>query len=63
MTVGELIEMLSNVDPTHRVIVHSGKWAFREARNITPGFYNRQAENFDPDEEGEGGTDALLIES
>jgi hypothetical protein len=34
MTVADLIEILSNCDPTHRVVVASGKYGFKEARAV-----------------------------
>jgi hypothetical protein len=58
-----IVEILANCDPNSRVIVHSGKYAFREAHNVTPGYYHREAENFDADIEGEAGTDSVLIEA
>jgi hypothetical protein len=38
MTVAELLELLANCDPGSKVIVHSGKYAFKEAKNVEPGF-------------------------
>lgn len=61
MTVAQLIEQLSQMDPNSRIIVKQGKYAFVEASDASPGFYHRTPQDWQPDEEGEGGTDSVLI--
>jgi hypothetical protein len=62
MTAQELIETLSNVPGNTRVVVHVGKYGFKEAQVTELGFYERSAEDFRPDyDEGGGIPDAVLI--
>lgn len=61
MTVGELIEQLQDLDPDLIVLVKQGKSAYVESRHARPGTWDEEASEFQPDEDEEGGNDAILI--
>ncbi len=61
MTVGELIEQLQDLDPDLVVILKQGKFGFVESRQVSPGAFDEENGEFQPDEDEEGGNDAVLI--
>lgn len=63
MTVAELLDLLQDLDPDLEVVIPNGKWGFVEAGSVEPGFFDADAESFEPDEERQGDCDSVLISS
>lgn len=61
MTVGELIEQLQDLDPDLVVVLKQGKFGFAESRQVSAGTFDEENGDFQPDEDDEGGNDAVLI--
>lgn len=62
MKVRELVQRLGELDQELTVVVKSGKYGFKEARQAEAGFFYKDAGDFAPDVDKQGGTDSVLIE-
>lgn len=62
MKVRDLVQQLSALDQDLTVVVKSGKYGFKKIRNVETGFFYEDAGDFQPDVDGQGGVDSVLIE-
>lgn len=61
MTVAEILVQLQGADPNAIVVVHEGKYGYKVARNVTPGYFTGMAGDWQPDDEEVGGTNSVCI--